>query len=332
MATLSSYSGQRKSVLAKMIVQYFEQSFLMKTNSLWSHLYWLTVLAEQKSFTRAADKLEISKAALSTKIKELEQSVGVALVLRTTRNVRLTSAGEKLVSELQQPFEQIEQSFLSTKDAGESLRGLIRITAPVAFARQQLIPLMSQFLSLYPEVRIQLEVSDNIVSLIKEGYDLAIRHSNNLPESSVALPLCKTKTVLVASPDYLAVHGTPKHPSELTQHACLYYPRGIDLPRWRFKDNQHPNKPLSININGPFATNNSESIRDAALTGLGIAMLPDFSTLAALRSKQLVELFTDWPIVDGFSDQIWIIRPYATQVPRVVTVFTQWLRTHFVMQ
>lgn len=304
----------------------------MKTHSFWVHLYWLTVLAEQKSFTRAADKLEISKAALSTKIKELEQSTGVALVLRTTRNVRLTNAGEKLVSELLQPFEQIEHSFLSTKDAGESLRGLIRITAPVAFARQQLIPLMSQFLCLYPDVRIQLEVSDNLVSLIKEGYDLAIRHSHHLPESSIALPLCKTKTLLVASPDYLAKHGTPIHPTELIQHACLYYPRGIELPRWRFRDQKNPNKPLNVNITGPFATNNSESIRDAALTGLGIAMLPDFSTLAALRSKQLTALLTEWPIIDGFADQVWIIRPYTTQVPRAVTVFTQWLRAHFVMR
>lgn len=304
----------------------------MKTNGLWIHLYWLTVLAEQKSFTRAADKLEISKAALSMKIKELEQSVGVALVLRTTRNVRLTSAGEKLVSELQYPFEQIQQSFLSARDAGESLKGLIRITAPVAFARQQLIPLISQFLGLYPEVRIQLEVSDNIVSLIKEGYDLAIRHSHNLPESSIALPLCPTKTLLVASPEYLHKHGTPRHPTELIDHACLYYPRGIELPHWRFHDATNPNKPLNIAINGPFATNNSESIRDAALTGLGIAMLPDFSTLSALRTNKLTKVLADWPVVDGFADQIWVIRPYTTQVPRVVTMFTQWLRTHFVMQ
>lgn len=304
----------------------------MKTNTLWIHLYWLTVLAEEKSFTKAADKLEISKAALSLKIKELEQTVGVQLVLRTTRNVRLTNAGEKLVSDLQYPFAQIEQSVIATQDASESLQGLIRMTAPVAFARQQLIPLISQFLTIYPQIRIQLEVSDNIVSLIKEGYDLAIRHSHQLPESCVALPLCDTRTLLVASPGYLKKHGIPQCPDDLIQHTCLYYPRGIELPLWRFNDRQYPDQIHSIAINGPLATNNSESIRDAALTGLGIAMLPDFSAQSALRTKQLTEVLADWTITDGFADKVWIIRPYTTQVPRVVTLFTQWLRTHFVMQ
>lgn len=304
----------------------------MKTNNLWMHLYWLTVLAEEKSFTKAADKLEISKAALSLKIKELEKTVGVPLVLRTTRNVRLTNAGEKLVSELQYPFAQIEQSLIATQDSSETLRGLIRITAPVAFARQQLIPLITAFLKAYPDIRIQLEVSDNIVSLIKEGYDLAIRHSHQIPESCIALPLCKTRTLLVASSAYIEQYGTPKHPSDLSQHQCLYYPRGLELPSWRFKDKESADHTITIAVNGPLATNNSESIRDAAITGLGIAMLPDFSALTALKQKTLHEILPDWPVVDGFADQVWIIRPYTAQVPRVVSVFSQWLRTHFSMK
>ncbi|HBV38680.1 MAG TPA: LysR family transcriptional regulator, partial [Erwinia sp.] len=123
----------------------------IKTNALWLHLYWLTVLAEQGSFTRAADRLEVSKAAMSQKIKELEQQAGVPLVTRTTRTLRLTSAGAKLVEELRAPFAQIEQSFFSVRDSAGPLRGLIRVTAPVAFARQQLVPHITAFLRQHPQ-------------------------------------------------------------------------------------------------------------------------------------------------------------------------------------
>ncbi|HBP96620.1 MAG TPA: LysR family transcriptional regulator, partial [Pantoea agglomerans] len=114
----------------------------MKTDTLWDHLHWLTVLAEQGSFTRAAERLDVSKAAMSQKIKELEEMAGVLLVQRTTRSVRLTSAGEKLVEELREPFARIEQSFFSVRDTAGPVRGLVRITAPVAFARQQLVPII----------------------------------------------------------------------------------------------------------------------------------------------------------------------------------------------
>ncbi|QTF07872.1 LysR family transcriptional regulator [Brenneria izadpanahii] len=300
------------------------------TDALWMHLYLLTVLAEQQSFTRAAERLEISKAAMSQKIKQLEEQIGVALVQRTTRSVRLTSAGEQLVADLQQPFAQISQSFLAVRDASGPVRGLVRVTAPVAFARQQLVPRISEYLRAYPQVRVQLEVSDRMVSLVSEGFDLAIRHSNLLPETHVAQQLCATRTLLVASPDYLDSHGTPDHPLTLADHDCLYYPRGTDLPRWRFMHCARAGETLAVDVKGPFATNNSESVRDAALSGLGIAMLPDFSARTAIESGALREVLPDWRIVDAFADNIWIIRPYAAHVPRAVISFSHWLRSQFV--
>lgn len=300
-----------------------------KTDALWAHIYWLTILSEQKSFTRAAERLEVSKAAFSQKIKELETLAGVALVSRTTRSVRLTAAGEKLVAEVQLPFAQIEKSFLALRDSTGPVRGLIRITAPVAFSRQQLLPHITEFIKIYPNVRVQLEVEDRIVSLVNEGFDLAIRHSNNLPETSVALALCETRTLLVASREYIATHGLPQHPDDLASHDCLYYPRGTELPRWRFEEIAHPGHFQSVDVKGPLATNNSESIRDAALSGMGIAMLPDFSALKASQDGVLQEILPGWRILDAFAEKIWIIRPYSSQTPRAVGVFTQWLRARF---
>ncbi|MHA6310081.1 LysR family transcriptional regulator [Pantoea sp. S-LA4] len=300
----------------------------LKTDALWDHLHWLTVLAEQGSFTRAADRLDVSKAAMSQKIKELEQMAGVLLVQRTTRSVRLTAAGEKLVEELREPFARIEQSFFSVRDTAGPVRGRVRVTAPVAFARQQLVPLIGEFLRDYPQVRLQLDVTDRIVSLSSEGFDLAIRHSDRLPETHVALPLCDTRTLLVASPAYLAAHGLPVVPQDLARHNCLYYPRGVESPRWSFVSDGDDER-IQVRIQGCFATNNSESIRDAALQGLGIAMLPDFSASAALKDGSLQQVLPEWQAVEAFAARLWIVRPWAAQVPRAVTTFAHWLRARF---
>lgn len=300
----------------------------MKTDTLWDHLHWLTILAEQGSFTRAAERLDVSKAAMSQKIKELEERAGVQLVQRTTRSVRLTSAGEKLVEELREPFARIEQSFFSVRDTAGPVRGLVRITAPVAFARQQLVPLIGEFLRDYPQVRLQLDVTDRIVSLSSEGFDLAIRHSDALPETHVALPLCDTQTVLVASPAYLNTQSVPHRPQDLAQHNCLYYPRGGESPRWRFIT-LADSEPVQVQIQGSFATNNSESIRDAALQGLGIAMLPEFSAREVLASGALQQVLPEWQPIGAFAARLWIVRPWTAQVPRAVTTFTHWLRARF---
>lgn len=300
----------------------------LKTDALWTHLHWLTVLAEQGSFTAAAERLEVSKAAMSQKIKELEQLAGVPLVTRTTRSVRLTSAGEKLVDDLRAPFAQIEQSFFSVRDSAGPLRGLVRVTAPVAFARQQLVPHITAFLRQHPQVRVQLEVSDRLVSLASEGFDLAIRHSNTLPETHVALPLCRTRALVVASPDYLQRYGTPDTPQSLSEHQCLYYPRGVEPPRWSFQPLAGGER-LAVNVSGQFATNNSESIRDAALEGLGIALLPDFSARTALQDGRLVPLLPEWQTVGAFADMLYVVRPWSAQVPRAVSGFIHWLREAF---
>lgn len=300
----------------------------LKTDALWTHLHWLTVLAEQGSFTAAADRLEVSKAAMSQKIKELEQLAGVPLVTRTTRSLRLTSAGEKLVDDLRAPFAQIAQSFFSVRDSAGPLRGMVRVTAPVAFARQQLVPHITAFLREHPQVRVQLEVSDRLVSLASEGFDLAIRHSTTLPETHVALPLCPTRAVVVASPAYLARLGHPASPHALTEHLCLYYPRGVEAPRWRFQP-LAGGEQTAVSVSGPFATNNSESIRDAALEGLGIALLPDFSAQAALKDGSLVQLLPQWQAVGAFAEMLYVVRPWSAQVPRAVSAFIHWLREAF---
>lgn len=301
-----------------------------KVEALWMHLHWLTVLAQQGSYTASAQRLGVSKAAMSQRIAELERAAGVPLVQRTTRSMRLTEAGQRLVADLHDPFERIAQSFSSVRDLADEPAGLVRVTAPVAFARQQLVPRIAEFLRAHPKVRLELDLSDRLNSLATEGFDLAIRHTASPPDTHVAWPLCNTRSVLVASRDYLRRRGTPATPSDLAQHDCLHYPRAQDTPAWHFTPPPGRRKVarprITVPVSGPFCANNSEALRDAALSGLGIALLPDFSAQDALRSGKLVEVLEGWASVGTFSPQIYAIRPYASHVPRAVAAFVAWLR------
>lgn len=299
-----------------------------KTPELWSHCHWLTVLAEQGSYTAAAARLGVSKAAMSQRIAELERIAGVPLVQRTTRSVRLTEAGQRLVDQTRAAFEQISQSFAQVRDLAGAPQGLLRVTAPVALARQQIVPLLPDFLRQYPQVRIELNLSDRLSSLATEGFDLAIRHTAHPPDTHVAVALCATRSVLVASKAYLRRAGTPRQPADLAAHNCLHYPRPQERPAWTFEPQGRTGtrERVTVQVSGSLAANNSEALRDAALAGLGIALLPDFSAQAALQAGKLVEVLPGWAPVGSFADRIYAIRPYTAHVPRAVSLFVDYLR------
>ncbi len=303
-----------------------------KISELWHHLHWLSVLAQQGSYTAAAARLGVSKAAMSQRIAELERAARVPLVQRTTRSVRLTEAGQRLVDDTRTSFEQIEHSFAQVRDLAGVPSGLLRVTAPVAFARQQLAPRLADFLREYPDVRLQLDMSDRLSSLATEGFDLAIRHTARPPDTHVAWTLCGTHSVLVASKTYLRRAGTPQMPADLQDHNCLHYLRAQDTPTWtlarvrpKAKDKANDER-ITVPVKGQLAANNSEALREAALTGLGIALLPDFSAQAALQQGKLVQVLPDWRPVGAFAEQLYAIRPYSPHVPRAVTAFVDYLR------
>lgn len=301
-----------------------EQKYL----ELWSHVHWLTVLDQQRSYTGAAMRLGVSKAAMSQRIAELERIAGVALVQRTTRSVRLTEVGQRLVDQTRGAFEQISQSVAQVRDLAEAPQGLLRVTAPVALARQRIVPLLPDFLRQYPQVRIELNLSDRLSSLAIDGFDLAIRHTAHPPDTHVAVELCRTRSVLVASRTYLRRTGTPSQPSDLATHNCLHYPRPQERPAWTLEPFGRPagRERVTVQVSGTLAANNSEALRDAAVAGLGIALLPDFSARAALASGKLVPVLPDWTPVGTFADRLYAIRPYAVHVPLAVSALVQYLR------
>jgi DNA-binding transcriptional LysR family regulator len=300
-------------------------------------LHLLTVLAATRSFTEAARRLGLSKASASMRISELERAAGVLLVRRTTRSVGLTEAGQQMVSGMQPAFDRISESYSAARDLAGAPRGLVRLTAPVALGRQHLAPHIATFLKRFPDIQIELELTDRFVNLANEGFDLAVRHTSAPPETHVAWVLCDTRSVLVASPDYLQRRGVPGHPSELTAHDCLLY-LGDHAESWTFvrstrsaRSKSKPAERVGVNIAGSLKANNSEVLRDALLAGLGIGLLPDFSLPPAGTAQQpLVPVLPDWQVQGFFGERIYALRPWSAQVPKAVQCLVEHLRQSFV--
>ncbi|MCX2862284.1 LysR substrate-binding domain-containing protein [Paucibacter sp. PLA-PC-4] len=294
----------------------------LRNELLWGQLHALTVIAQVGSFTKAAQRLSLSKAAISQRIADLERAMGVQLVARTTRSVRLSEAGQRLVEETEASFAQITRSLAEARDAAGQPRGLLRITAPVALGRQHVAPQLESFFELYPEIRIELDLSDRLVPLAQEGFDLAIRHTSAPPDTHVAVKLCASRALLLASTSYLKKRGEPGHPIELAQHACLPYLRPGPAV-WLF---ERAGERLKVPVQGPLRAGNSEVLRDAVLSGLGIALLPDFSAAPALRAGRLKEILPDWRPAGFFGDGIYAIHPWSSTTPRPVRLFTEHLK------
>lgn len=297
-----------------------------KNETMWGHIHSLIILEEVGSYTAAAVRLGISKSAVSQRIAELEKVMGMTLVQRTTRSVRLTEAGKRLVDSSRDYFEGIERNFVQLRDSLRDPRGIVRVTAPAALARQQIVPRLAEFLRQYPDIRIELELSDQIVSLAKEGFDLAIRHSETVPDTHIAWRLCKTEAVLVATKRYLSERGTPRSPEELANHDCLHYLRRGQIPAWSFqKDGRNANR-ITVPVAGPLATNNSEALREAALSNLGIALVPDFSAEKDLSEGRLIRVLPNWKSVGAFGGNLHAVRPYSPYIAKPVRLFVDFLR------
>lgn len=298
----------------------------LRQDLLWGQLQALSVLAQLGSYTKAAQRLSLSKAAVSQRIAELERAMGTQLVARTTRSVRLTEAGQRLVDDTDGAFAQIARSVAELRDAAGQPRGLLRITAPVALGRQHVAPQLDAFLRRYPEIRIELDLSDRLVPLAQEGFDLAIRHTSAPPDTHVAVKLCESRTLLLASTAYLRRQGVPAHPAELAAHACLPYLRPGPAV-WLFEQRgaAAPER-IKVPVQGPLRAANSEVLREAALAGLGIALLPDFSAAPAVRAGRLKELLPDWRAVGFFGDAIYALHPWNSSTPRPVRLFIEHLK------
>ncbi len=246
-------------------------------------------IASSRSFSGAARELGISQATASKHVQTLEDWLGVRLLHRTTRRVALTEAGESFFVQCSRILEDMESARSAAKPEAP-VRGSMRISAPVVFGSTRLAPVVVDFLEQHPELSLNVELSDRAVDLIEEGYDLGIRAGSGAGVGLISWPLMPLSYVLCAAPSYLARHGTPSVPSDLSKHHCI---TGIETgdASWRFEG---PEGPTVVPIYGRLQVNNAILRRDAARAGAGVLLCADYLVQGDFTTGRLVQLLPDY--------------------------------------
>lgn len=279
-------------------------------------LQTFAAVVETESFKLAADRLHTSPATVSRRIAALEQTLGVRLLSRTTRQVRLTDAGRQYVGDVQYILDALQASEDKLRDEGAAITGHMRLAVPMSFGVQVVAPLLPAFLKQHPELHIELRLEDEITDLHSAGIDLALRIGELADSSLVATHLCDLPFGFFASPAYLRRYGEPKSPEELSQHQCLHYTLVNPTQEWQLQNH-------AIKLKGALSANNGDALCEAAVRGLGIVALPRFVVEKYLLAGQLT------PVLQAFvppATTLSAVRLSRRFTPARVTLLTDYLR------
>jgi DNA-binding transcriptional LysR family regulator len=276
-------------------------------------------VVETRSFAAAAAELKLSKATVSKAVSRIEARLGARLINRTSRRLALTDTGRQLAGRAAHILAEGEAAEDAALAQTTVPRGLVRLAVPMSFGLLHVAPVLPEFLAAFPEVSIDLQLSDAHVDLIGQGFDAAIRVAV-LPDSSlVARRLCEMPRYLVGSPAYLGKHDRPKHPLHLAQHRCIGYGHAAAPETWRFaKDG----KSASVRPSGPLRVNNGDAMLPALIAGTGLGILPEFILRDALAAGQLEKVLPDWSVPAG---AVYWVTPAAGPRPKRVEVLADFL-------
>ena len=275
------------------------------------------------SFVKAADALDLSKAAVSRYVVDMETRLGVRLLHRTTRKLSLTEEGQVFYARSKELLAELQEAEDEVTARVDAASGLLRINAPFTFGILHLAPLWGAFKALHPKVSLDVTLADRLVDLVEEGYDVAIRIARLENSSLVSKRLATTRIVLCASPQYLAQYGTPQHPSELIDHAIISYSYRSAKDEWTFTG---PQGSVSVKTKPCIHTNNGDTCRAAALAHQGVILQPTFLVGQDLADGTLVELMPGYR-----SEELGIYAVYPTRkhVSAKVRALIEFLAAHF---
>lgn len=277
-------------------------------------------VVELRSFAAAATELALSKATVSKAVGRLEERIGARLFNRTSRRLALTDAGRSLAARAAQLLVDGEAAESEALAQSAAPRGLVRVAAPMTFGVRVVAPLLSDFLARYPDVSVDLHLSDAMVDLIGEGFDVGVRIAS-LPDSSlVARRVCPMPRYIVAAPGYLARHGRPTHPMHLAQHRCFAYAYMSTPNVWRFTN--AAGEEATVRPSGQLRVNNGEAVLPALIAGLGIADLPDFIVGDAIAAGEVEVILKDWKQTEG---AVHLVMPPGGPRPARVEVLIDFL-------
>lgn len=288
-----------------------------------SNIGVLAAIVEGGSFARAAEALGLSRSGVSRALSRLEARVGVRLLDRTTRAVALTDEGRRLYSEIAPLLTGIEDAVAIVAGSSVAVRGRLRVNVDAFFSRLLFTPHVAEFLSLYPELSLELIAKDQLGDLIGDGFDIAVRFGTPPERSMVARKLLETRTVTVASPAYLKVHGRPAAPPDLAEHVCIQVRdslTGRPIEEWQFRKK---NKVVHVRTTGRLMVSEFGTMLGACLAGVGIARVKAIGVQRLIREGALVEVLADWP---GESFPLYALYPSRHLPPAKVRAFIDFVR------
>jgi DNA-binding transcriptional LysR family regulator len=281
-------------------------------------------VVELRSFAAAASELALSKATVSKAVGRLEKRLGARLFNRTSRRLALTDAGQKLSARAQRLLADGEAAENEALAQSVAPRGLVRLAVPMTFGVKSVAPILPEFLRDYPDVSIDLHLSDAMVDLIGDGFDAGLRIAR-LPDSSlIARRLCAVPRYTVAAPSYLKRHGRPTHPMQLAQHKCFGYAYMTTPDVWHYSN--AAGEQASVRPAGQLRVNNGEALLPAVIAGLGIADLPDFIVNDAIETGEIEVILKGWKQAEG---TVHLVTPPGGPRPARVEVLADFLARHF---
>ncbi|MCU7871121.1 MAG: LysR family transcriptional regulator [Candidatus Thiodiazotropha sp. (ex Lucinoma borealis)] len=284
------------------------------------YLKTFSTVVENGSFTAAAEALGISKPVVSKQISLLERHLGVQLLHRTTRRLRLTDAGEVFASYSQRIMSDVREAEQSVLPLQHEAQGRLRISAPESLAMSLLPEVLLSFQQQFPKIELDIHVSGRLVDLVEEGIDVALRVGKLEDSSLIARLLMPCSFHVCASPEYLKKHGKPKHPRELETHNCLIYSQSPHPENWLFRDDQ--GKSISVKVNGNLRSGTGNILMNAALNGNGIFIGPTFMIVSALEEGRLETVLDQYtPETTG----LYAVYPYSKLVSTKVRAFVDFI-------
>jgi DNA-binding transcriptional LysR family regulator len=283
---------------------------------------------QRGSFAAVARERNVDPSSVSRTVAALESQLGVRLFQRTTRHLTPTEAALAYFDQVEPLVAQLERAALMAGDSGDTPRGTLRITAAVTFAQVNVVPLLPEFAKRYPELSFELLLTDKFLDLVEERVDVALRLGRLTESSMIAHRLCDMVYAVAASPEYLRRRGHPRTPSDLEQHECLRYPVSGYGPRWRFRG--AGGVVTEVPVHGRVVASNGVALRQCAVAGMGVLMLPRWNIAEELRSGALVQLFPDvQATASEFDTAAWLLYPSRSYLPLKVRLFADFLKEKF---
>ncbi|MBP8267888.1 MAG: LysR family transcriptional regulator [Zoogloea sp.] len=273
-------------------------------------------VVEAGSMAAAARRLDCTRAQVSKQIGELERAFGVRLFERSTRKLSLTPSGEVFHQHALRALEAIQSTEVAVRNMGDAPHGVLRISASITFGCMYIAPLLPQIVARYPELSCELVLTDQLVDLVDDNIDLALRLTKAPPEDAVARKLVHMKRVICGTPAYFATHGEPKAPHDLALHQCFSYMLADENRVWRLVDRN--GEEISIPVSSKFHFNNIDCILNAVLAGHGLAMLPTYLCAPELARGTLRSIFDDLEPVSSMGRYLYACyTPSRVRVPKV---------------